>query len=191
MNLSIQSVTPQGNPPPLKFERVLRDCDYNKRLQAEYAGSGTAPHLIYDFKVLINGEFRALLNRRTAGPGYVVYDADHQPIAPVRNVGRTIVYGGHAIEFISKQSGFEFAIQRLLTEGAIPTLGELVVRQEQREAAERKALADREERVRVDRIKDAGVDLYEALKALLRCSAIPERWAAPALEAIAKAEGRS
>lgn len=181
----------------LKFERVVRDCRYNKDLQDRYAGGDAPPKLIYDFKVMIYGEHRATLVKESHGyQGYTVYDTDHAPIVGASlTSGRTITRAGHPVEAIPNQKGFEARITLLLEEGKIPTLAERASNLAAKDAHERLLAAAAVERARIAVIQAAGVDLYDALMAADACIAghssirYSDPLRAQIRAAIAKAEG--
>lgn len=148
----------------LKFVRVERESGYNEQLRRQGAVTGYT----YDYMVEINGECRAILSKNSFSTGYHVYDADHEPIVGLSlTSGRTKRMAGRDVEYVAKKADFEFAIERLFTEGVIPTLGELAVRREERAAGEREALKQEAEAKRLNAIQAAGLDLYEALKAAM------------------------
>lgn len=143
----------------ITFERFERDCDYNKDLRRD--GGESARGIIYDFKVMIYGEHRCTIKRRYSGSkGYNVEIASsrhyHGPIKVDRYV-----------YVIKSQSVFEREINWLMSKDAIPTTQQIEEMDAEidRKAAKRKA--DQDEADRIERIKEAGLELYAAAKALL------------------------
>lgn len=143
--------------PTIKFVRVERDCDHNKALRNDNESRG----ILYDFKVLIDGEHRATMDKCGHKPGYYVRDADRNTISTPDSYRK--VYGSQ-VEVADKQANFEAIIIRLLAEGYIPTLDQMAATRAHK--AQKQALADAKEAEerRIYRIQRAGVELYAALK---------------------------
>lgn len=140
----------------ITFERFERDCGFN---QNERQRSNN-PRLLYDFKVVIDGEWRAIL-KRGIGRGYEIYDADHRPI---HGRNRSTHYAKHLGEEVEKQADFFQFVSDLLVMGRIPTLAEMAEKREQ-EAARAKEI-DRQARQNIrNRVASAhGPELLEMLK---------------------------
>jgi hypothetical protein len=142
----------------IKFERVERDCPANKTLRHNNFKSG----IIYDWRVLIDGEHRAEFHRHYGGIGYELYDADGRPIcAPGR------AYHNHIGESVRIKSGFKSMVDAMLAAGKIPTLAEM--------AAKRKAEAV-EKATKIAKVKAAerglaisqhALELYAELKSVV------------------------
>ena len=132
----------------ITFERFERDCPHNaKQRQAD------GHNILYDFKVLIDGEHRATFKRGQGGRRpYDLYDVDHNGL-------RRSEYGG----FIScKQNDFHFTINQYFD--LIPTLAQVEERREARtEALARYARVEKETAKR-QRVERAGPALLEACK---------------------------
>jgi hypothetical protein len=160
----------------IAIERVDRDCPYNDRLR----GERDTRNLIRDFKVLIDGEHRATFKKVTVGRGYELYDADHRPIGAG--------YYKHIGYSVGTQSEFLKTVDHFLESAEIPTLARMAELREIDAAEKLRKQAARAEARRIHHIQSTGVELYNALSELLRCSAIPESWAVPARAVIAKAE---
>lgn len=138
--------------PEIKFERFERDAQFNKE---------RAPRdKINDFRVIIDGEFRALLRRRVWGRGYFLTDIDQRDIERPypKSYG-----GGHPIH-IESQGLFKVAILAALTEGLIPdaqTLEEIRAVETAKMHAE---AAEEDARRREGRMGNAAPRLYDLLK---------------------------
>lgn len=86
----------------IEFERYERDCPANRQ---RHAGREMGA-FIYDFKVIIDGEHRAILSREVYGKGYRLYDAAHRPI--VESAGNRYAHMGLEVE---KQADFADAVR--------------------------------------------------------------------------------
>lgn len=145
--------------PKIEFIREERDCGHNKDLRAD----GVTRGILYDWKVMIDGEYRALLHRVSHSNYYEVIAAGRRSFDPIKEgagwSARTARVG--------KKADFEAKISELLERGKIPTLQQMA---DQRAAYVRDRLARRAERRedrRIRQIESAGVALYEALKAII------------------------
>lgn len=149
----------------IRFERVERDCQYNEKIKADYAGQSRRPHLLCDFKVMVQDEHRATFRKLGSRSGYQLYDADGRPI---RWLAYTPNRAGHEVR---AQSDFLSTIQVAMQKGLLPTVPEMA--RKRAEEAERDATmrADAEKEVREERIKRHGVDLLIALKAAVHALA--------------------
>lgn len=142
--------------PEIKFERFERICDSNKNRRV----AGDTRSLIYDFKVFIDGEHRANMDRCVHRPGYYVRDADGQPI---RTPDSHRQIGGNRVEVCDKQANFSRTIETLLSGGFIPTLvGLAAAKADRAEKAEKRKIEQREQYA-VDCKKYAGPALFDAL----------------------------
>lgn len=143
----------------ITLERFERDSEANKKARQE----SNQPRLTYDFKVLIEGEYRALLSKEVYGRGYRIYDPDHRPLRKAGDSG----YPKHLGSEIGKQADFFQVVKDMLDAGLIPTIAGLA-KQREREAA--KAIEDDKtarQAIR-DRIaQQHGPELLAALKGLL------------------------
>lgn len=140
----------------IKFERFERDCQYNERCRKD------GGRFIYDYRVMIDGEFRAVLSR-DLGNKYELYDAEHRPI----HLGEGNWYPKHIGSKIGHKKDFQGAISVALADNKIPTLAQLAELQQAEDFADAKAAADQREAERVRRIRAAAVDLYDVLKLAL------------------------
>lgn len=137
----------------IKLQQYERDCPANTTMRNDGRPSR---HLIRDFRVLIDGEHRAILTRnRYGGGGYELRDPDHRQIT---NGDKTNAHSDLPIK-IASQAMFLTGLTKLLEAGRIPTLAQI-------ETARAKDRADKVERKRHQRlndIKDAKIDNAEAL----------------------------
>jgi len=139
----------------ITFERIERDCEYNKVLRASGAKTG----ILYDFKVLIGGEHRATIHKISHGIGYRLLDIDGRDIKEADN-------HRHAYK-IDKQACFERDINLLWSKDRIPTLAQIEERRAER--AREKAKRDEAEAAqrRIHRIERHALELLAALRAFV------------------------
>jgi hypothetical protein len=155
----------------IKFERVERDCGYNKQTKADYAASSSRPRLIYDFHVMIDGEYRCKFVREYTGKGYHLQDADYRPIAPPLPhyaTGRKV----------ASQAQFESTIAELLEADKIPTLERMAELRDREDQEKRRKQLERRDDRRAHILAQHGVELYNALAAFRRDKAAGELLAA-------------
>lgn len=133
--------------PEIKFERYERECAYNQQSDSK----------INDFRVIIDGELRAVLVRRAAGRGYWLHDADYRPI--LSSPGNS----WSAIE-IKAQSLFKSTILRYLT--LIPDAQTLEEIRASEAAKERQEAADEAARQRRGRMNNCAQRMYAMLRQL-------------------------
>lgn len=137
--------------PEITFERFERDCGHNRESDRK----------INDFRVIIDGEFRALLKRNMYGRGYYLTDPDQRAIdRPNHKAHRSFAIN------IPSQALFKMGILAALTEGLIPdaqTLEEIRAAEaaKRRQEAEEKRAEERGERLR-----EAGPRMYDMLRQL-------------------------
>jgi hypothetical protein len=157
----------------IKIEKYQRDCPHNTQLIGVKGA-----RLIYDFRVIIDGEYRAEIRGGAINKDYGLYDTARRPI---------YIRGNNAV--IGRKRDlvlFQQTIEKLLHEDKIPTLDEIATYRaglvQQREAA----YVASQEHARIERIQWAAVDLYEALKAMMQAlrsanaplgASQPEGWA--------------
>ena len=143
----------------IKFERYERDCPHNETIRK----AGETRGIIYDFKVIIDGVFRAVWFKNSFGIGYELKDAapDHEdrqyiryPLGPDNTNPRATVK-------VNKQDEFLSMIERIIS--AIPTPEALEVRKAERLRKEaEKVIADAES-ARQYRMKYKAGDMYEII----------------------------
>lgn len=143
--------------PTIKFERFERECGHNE--QARKDGS----QLLYDYRVIIDGEFRALWSRQSYASRdelYRLYDPDHRPILidPEQ-------YHKHMGAPVPNKAAFEAAIAEALAGNRIPTLAQLAELTKAEERARLAALVKAQEVLRENRIESAAQALFDALEA--------------------------
>ena len=138
----------------IKFERFERVCGHNKTARE----NGELSRIIYDWKVLIDGEYRAKLERYSgSSQGYTVQDVDGDPIDPPAKgyrIGRRI----------PNQSLFVTVIEDMLANELIPTLEQIEAKRAEKQAKIDKRKAEQAEQYRLNTIQQAGTFLYAALK---------------------------
>lgn len=142
----------------ITFERFARECGANDTARAK------GWTLIYDFKVMIDGEHRATLSKNTCGRGYEIYDADHRPI---HGQSRSRHFAKHLGEEVAKQADFFQFVSDLLASGRIPTLSQMADLRAQE--AQKAAEIDRQARqeIRHEAARASGPQLLSAIKYLL------------------------
>jgi hypothetical protein len=158
----------------IEFVRVERDCPANVERRAD----GNALGIIYDFDVMVDGERRAQMHRDYTGKGYHLQDADGRAIDPPLAHYQT---GG----VVGSQAQFKQVVPELLDAGKIPTLARMAELRAEEATEAAKKRQDRLNSAREYQIERHAVALRDALKELLRCSAIPDHWADPARAALA------
>jgi len=148
--------------PEIKFERYERDCDYNR-------SPTTHPRQkLNDFKVIIDGDERALLKRNVCSRGYYLTDLDGRAI---KRPSRRPFSGTACIE-IASQAEFERGIKLLLDEGLIPDMQTLEEVRAQEAAAKIEKEREELERKRRHRMNEAAPQMYAILKYALETGAI-------------------
>lgn len=140
----------------IKIERVARQCSFNDDVRAGKIKS----HLIYDFDVKIDGEFRAQF-RPSVYRGYNLHDAHGFHV----KCGDRNLWSRRSD--VSAKAEFESKVRECLGRDLIPTLAQLAEseaeRQRQREAAE----AERHERERLEQIRAAAPKLLAAAQTVM------------------------
>lgn len=163
--------------PKIEFVKTLRDCPANERRKIDGQRG-----LIYDYNVLIDGEHRVTLARNTGALGYELRTADPDVWIAVGNSR----HNGIKVE---NKEAFERTILMLLASRRIPTLAQIAAARKERELEAERQSAEQAEERRNFLIKEAGVDLYKALKYIALHSG-EKTIRAKAEAAIAKAERR-
>jgi hypothetical protein len=163
--------------PSVKFERFERDCPANKTMRQNHKDSNR-PRLIYDFKVMIDGEHRATWQRVSFSTGYNLFDPDHRPIqqtsaseysrrsAPHADFAATIAK--LVAVHVASQADFAATIAKLMTEDRIPTLDQLEALRAKEAATEAEKKRQQAELDAYERKEKFGPQLYEMLKRLIR-----------------------
>jgi hypothetical protein len=154
MELQMKTASKSIEPPVIAFERFERDNDYNKNCRAK----GRNRDIIYDFKVLVDGEWRAIWSRIFSGKGYELRDPDHRPIKERPPEGRS--WTTYAVT-VARQAEFANCIERCLIEDLIPTLDEMARLRLIEEALKEHHKRIQAEQDRVHRIELAAVPLYQ------------------------------
>lgn len=140
--------------PSIRFERYERDCGANET--AKKTGSA----LIYDFRVMIDNQFRAIMSREYTGKGYRIFDADHRAI---HKVGDTYL-PKHRGSVVEKQDYFEQVVSECLEAGLIPTLLEMSQKRiAEDKAAEREATDEAYKQYKLG-VESCALDLLELCK---------------------------
>lgn len=165
------------------IERAERKCSYNEDVRS----GKIKDHPIYDWNVFIDGEYRAQF-RPGVYKGYNLHDADGFKIKGASN------WGIHARRSdVAAKAEFEGKIRECLDKLLIPTLGQLANARENLRVKFEADEAARKEEIRVERIRNAALDLFAALKGILspdgRSVYGTPRVTEAARAAIAKAEG--
>jgi len=109
---------------------------------------------------MIDGEHRATWKSCVVWRGYEIYDVDHRPIDP----------GFHkSLGFsVDNKAAFERETRRLLNEGKIPDHSAYERLRAEESEKRRKAALESAEKARLERLRDAAVDMYEALEQTLQ-----------------------
>jgi hypothetical protein len=142
----------------IDFQQFERECGYNTRAREE----GSRSPRIYDWRVIIDGEHRATLQRRTVGMGYELYDAESRPI----NDPAFTSYP-HLAMRVDKQADFlEFVRGQL---HRIPTIARMAELREIEAKAKAQLEADARAAVVKRHIESHSVELLASLKDLLGC----------------------
>ena len=136
----------------IEFQKVERDCPHNKNIRS-WLSIGT---IIYDFIILIDGEYRAKWGRRRRGygRGYVLETPNGDLILDEKN------YRSES----DSQAKFKNYVEWALTNGHIPTLAQLEQMRLKNEAAEKAKQEQLHEEARLEKIRNAAPELLEALK---------------------------
>ena len=135
----------------IKFERFARDCGANEDRKRK------GLPLYYDWRVLIDGEFRAVLVREIYGKGYELNDAAYRTIYEASEV----TWGYRRPVKIANKAGFEAAIETALRDNLIPTIAELKWLRAYDAATVINKRIDQEAEDRAERIAKAAPQLYE------------------------------
>lgn len=135
--------------PDIKFERFVRDCAYNQQSDRK----------IYDFRVIIDGEFRALLIRHAACRGYNLTDIDGRTIE--RKPGNP----WSRVEILSKAM-FRMGILAVLTEGLIPDAQTLEEIRANEAAKLHQEAAEEDAARRQGRMQESADKMYAMLRQL-------------------------
>jgi hypothetical protein len=137
----------------------VRDCGYNVGAEAE------GKKLLIDYQVFINGEHRAtLVKYATDSRKYNLYDIRLRPIWVGRDKLHHSPYLGSTVE---TKKEFEDFIKAALVEGSIPTLLETVERDLAEKNEKKRLEAEKAEKERQEKIRDAAPDLLAALQVSL------------------------
>lgn len=137
--------------PDIKFERFERDCGHNRH-------SGRK---INDFRVIIDGEFRALLKRNMYGRGYYLTDPDQRAIdRPNHKIHRSFPIN------IPSQAMFKMGILAVLTEGLIPDAQTLEEIRASEVAKQRQEALEEDARRRQGRMQESADKMYAMLRRL-------------------------
>lgn len=139
----------------ITFERVERGCMHNENIRK----AGGKVGILYDHKVLIDGEHRATFSKVGYGIGYRLLDIDNEPIT--RQDSSYLAYK------VDKQAEFSETIRLLLSADRIPTLAQIDNRRAERARKKAECEAIEAEAARVRHIEQHGVDLLTALEAAL------------------------
>lgn len=146
------------------FKRIERKCPHNEHLRA----LGLVVGLIYDFEVFIDEVKCATFTRKSFRRGFDLFDLDGRIVkAPwigadgVRRIGDP-KYNWRNVDADTK-SNFIAVIQSELD--YIPTPEQIEQRRADEEKAERAKVAAEREAERIQLIKDAGLELLDALEA--------------------------
>lgn len=140
--------------PKIHFEEVVRDCGYNR--QAEENGD----KLLKDLRVIIAGEYRAILSRCSPGErGYHIFDIDHRPLY-LDEWRRASLQG----QKVDSRAGAHKFIKDMLLNNRIPTMAQIEQkRAEEKEATQAKEAAEKEaKKLRI--IQAAAPRLFADLK---------------------------
>lgn len=170
--------------PTITFVRVERDCPANKNRRDPH--TNRTRQAIYDYNVMIDGEHRVTWCRNVGATGYELRVADNDAYIMIDN-GQA-GWGKDSVRAESKHE-FEGVISGLLPAERIPTLAQIAAARR-----ERAAVAERERKAGVEAhriylIKEAGVELYKALKHIAEHSG-ERSIRAVAATALTKAEKR-
>lgn len=161
--------------PHIKIEKVKRVCSFND----DVAAGKTKSHFIYDFNVLIDGEYRAQF-RPGLYNGYNLNDPDRFSIKGATDHGRW-----DRKSDVASQAEFQSKIESCLERGLIPTIAQLeaarLARQQKADAED----AARAEANRIYQIKETGLEMLAELKHLYEKHGYQST-----ADVIAKAEGR-
>lgn len=137
--------------PEIKFERFERDCGHNRESDRK----------INDFRVIIDGELRALLKRNVHARGYYLTDPDQRAI----DRPNTKAHRSFAITVMS-QAEFKVAVLAALTEGLIPDAQTLEEIRAAEAAQRRQEAEDEDARRRKGRMMQAADKMYAMLRQL-------------------------
>jgi hypothetical protein len=143
----------------ISFTRVERVCKHNEEQRAK-----GGKDIYYDFNVMIDGEHRATMSRHGYKRGYMLKDAG---MANIRKPLAERHYSG-ACDFFEADSQKEFhdLVTKVLTLGLLPTLQQVADRKAEAEAKAAANEARKAEEHRIWLIKEAGVEMLAALKAM-------------------------
>lgn len=141
----------------INIERVKRQCQYNDNVSS----GRIKGHPIYDWDVLIDGEYRAQF-RPGVYKGYDLFDPD----------GFNIKGASQRSSFVRRsdvgaKAEFEGKILECLDKLLIPTLAQLAAARAKRQQEQDARDDARMEIMRVKRIQAAGPELLDALKAMV------------------------
>lgn len=143
--------------PTIKFERYERDCQRNRNIRAGQASLniGNSKGILNDFRVIIDGEQRAIWSRGTKE--YTLLDIDHAHIKFRENEWDQFIR--------SSQGQFEHFIRKHLD--VIPTLAEIETRRAKAKRDKAARIKRESEAARLDQIRAHAPELLDALTAIL------------------------
>lgn len=140
----------------ITFGRYERDCPANKNRRA-----GSRP-LFYDFRVVIDGEYRAILSK--GSNSYRLYDPDYRPILTDADAA-SVYFPKHMGSEVKKQDDFfQFVADNL---HRIPTAEQLAETRRKESDLRAEIRRKAEQAVRDRKAEHCGPSLLAALKAVV------------------------
>lgn len=142
------------------YVRVERVCGHNDKIKS----GNSKEQLIYDYNVMIGGEWRAIFVKKVHALGYEIRDIDRNPIGKMDRHGRPESQWDSEVK---SKAEFDTKVVDFTNAGYIPTAEQLAAkRQARKDAAERREKLARDQ-WKIDRQMHAGPELYEALKLMV------------------------
>ena len=151
----------------ISFVRVMRDCPWNDEVELRIS-KGQSAALIYDFDVIVAGEKVATWSKHACGRrGYELFDLNREIIKVPRintRGERTDLETPWLWRVVSADTKADFASEILKEWAYIPTPKQIEQRRLDAQAKAEREAAEKAENVRLNRIKEAGPKLLDALK---------------------------
>lgn len=122
----------------IEYVRIKRECPHNEEIEAK----NKKGLLLYDFNVMINGEHRATLSKKSGSRGYYIQDVVS------KGIKEEVWHPWYGTE-IESQHLFTPTIERLLVKDLIPTRKQITERENARQREEDLKLAKHRNRVEI------------------------------------------